>query len=149
MVYKYRSFRFPVPAQVVGEELEKIEAKEGELTKENVLKAARAKSSKIHKCFEWDNEKAAEKFRLHQANLLIDSVVVIYDEAPDTEVRAFVNIGDNAQGRFISVRSALENAESKDIVLARAIAELQAFKRKYENLSELSKVFSVIAELVA
>lgn len=149
MVYKYASRRFPVPAQVVGEELEKIEKKEGALTKENVLHAARAKSSKLHKCFEWDDEKAAEKYRLHQANQLITSVVIVHEEAPSREVHAFVNIGDVKQGRFISINTAFQNEETRDTVLQRAMMELHAFRKKYEALSELSKVFAAIENISA
>lgn len=148
MVYKYSTQYFPIPAQVAGEELEKIEAKYGELTNENVLKAARAKSSKLHPCFEWDDKIAAEKYRLHKAGQLIRSVTVVIEEAESKEVRAFVNISDEPTGRYINIQAALSEEDTKAVVLARAYAELRAFQKKYQDLTELSAVFKAIADVL-
>lgn len=150
MVYKYAvNGIFPISAQTAGEELEKIERKHGEVTKELVLESARSAKSVLHPCFEWNDTKAAEKFRLTQATRLINAVTIVVDEAEVTEVRAFVNVTDSNKGRFINVQSALTDEDAREIVLRRALNELQAFKKKYADLSELAVVFAAIAQIVA
>lgn len=56
--------------------LDEIYNEEGELTEDNVLKAARLKSSPLHEFFEWDNNKAAAEYRRLQARSLIVNVTV-------------------------------------------------------------------------
>ena len=51
MVYSYKGFNFPVPAQVAGEEIEKIERQYGAATKENILDSARSEDSPLHPIF--------------------------------------------------------------------------------------------------
>lgn len=149
MVYKYNKFAYKVPAQVVGEHFEKIEKKFGEVNRENVLESARPKKSPIHELFEWDDSVAAEQYRLTQAGLLITNLDVEIEEADKepTVVRAFMNISESTKGTFINVNSAFQNGDTREIVLKRALQELQAFKKKYFELSELADVFATISTL--
>lgn len=149
MVYEYVSgFTYSVPADVAGNELSRIQSAYGEITKEIVLEESRSKEAPLHPIFEWDDTKAAEKYRLHQAGCIIRAVVVRTEEEPKKTVRAFVNIGGNNEGRFIDVKTALAQDETRDTVLSRAFAELEAFRKKYNNLSELSGVLSAIDEFL-
>lgn len=52
-------------------ELQKIVDAGAALTPKGVLESARKKSSPLHKYFEWEDSKAAEKYRLEQAYRLI------------------------------------------------------------------------------
>ena len=74
--YSYRSgYRFKVPAQVVGETLEGL-AQTGELTSARFLEASRPENAPTHNMFEWDDSVAAERYRLQQATVAINSVEV-------------------------------------------------------------------------
>lgn len=48
-----------------------------QLTPESVVKAASSPRHPLHPCFEWDDEKAGEQYRLHQARNLIRCVQVV------------------------------------------------------------------------
>lgn len=50
----------------------------GNLTPSAVLAEARKKTSVLHRMFEWNDTKAAEKYRLFQARELIASVQYVY-----------------------------------------------------------------------
>ena len=54
-------------ANIVGGVVEKIEAEHGAVTKELLLEESRPEDSATHSIFEWDNDKAAESWRLQQA----------------------------------------------------------------------------------
>lgn len=153
--YEWKSFNYPVKPEEAAEELKRIQDKYGEVTPKNLLEESRPKGAVMHKCYEWDNKKAAEKYRLWQSRNIMSSLTIVY-ETPDVgsesiktlEVRAFQNTSEEREGRFIHVQDAMEDPEYREAVLRRAFTELATFRRKYANLQELSKVFAVIDEQV-
>ena len=149
MVYKYKSIKYSVPAEVVGKHFEKLEKEEGCVTNKNVLDSARPVDSPIHNLFEWDNSVAAEQYRLVQATKLICNLTVeVETEDKPIECRAFVDVSEESRtGSFINVNAAFRSEETREIVLKRALNELIAFKTKYKNLVELKRIFSAIEEL--
>lgn len=58
-------------------ELKALEDKRGRLTPAQVVEAARATSSALHDCFEWDDSVAAEQYRIDQAREIIRRVKII------------------------------------------------------------------------
>lgn len=145
MVYKWKNYKYSVPAEIVGKHFQKLEKKEGALTSQNVLESARSEKSPIHSLFEWDDTKAAEQYRLKQAAQLICNLTVeIETDDKPIECRAYMDVSEAKVGSFINVQSAFQSEESRDVVLRRALNELSAFKTKYKNLLELQDVFNVI-----
>ena len=76
-------------AQKVGEELDKIKSKEN-LTPESVVGVAKNKKSVLHKYFEWDNDEAAEKWRLQQARNIVNHIIeIVVIRGKEEETKAF------------------------------------------------------------
>lgn len=147
MVYEWK-YRMKVPAQKAGQEIERIEKKYGAVTPETVLEESRKESAVLHPLFEWDDEKAAEKYRLHQAGVIICNLRVATEgkeEAP--AVRAFVNVSEEKKGTFMSVMKALEMKQTREVVLRRALMELREFEQKYKDLQELADVIAAIEKV--
>lgn len=95
-------------------------------------------------------KKAAERYRVVQAGSLIRNVTVKIEEAPRMEpIRAFVNVAPAGQrkGIFVSIKSAMDDEETHETVVARALAELEKVKKKYKDLHELAGIFSEIDRL--
>ena len=68
MTYKWKlPGIIPVEAQEAGEELDRIYKKYGELQPSTIVDESRDSSAPLHKCFEWDDQTAAEKYRETQA----------------------------------------------------------------------------------
>lgn len=150
MVYQYKVPYARVSAQTAGEELARIECEHGGLTPELVVDASRAESAPLHPVFEWDDKKAAESYRIVQAGSLIRNVTVKIEEAPRMEpVRAFVNVAPvgKRKGVFVSIKSAMDDEETRETVLARALAEFEKVKEKYKDLQELAGIFAEIDRL--
>ena len=156
MVYQYAwkvKNIFPVKADVVGKHIENLQKEQGVVTSKNLLESARPKNSAIHDCYEWDDSIAAEKYRLEQSKNIMTNlarVVISNDGKTEKVVRAFVNIEENkgfTPGRFVDVRTALSNEETRQIVLKKALDELLIFKSKYEGFQELSEIFNDIEQL--
>lgn len=151
MVYSFRDFERPVSANIIGHQIETLQERDGFVTKESLLNSARAESSPIHSCFEWDDKKAGERYRLHQAGQIIMNITVVHEDLEQKPVtRAFVNIqaeSPKAVGQYIDINTAMSKDEFRATVLSNAIRELSVFRKKYATLSELSGVFAEISKL--
>ena len=150
MVYQYKVPYARVRAQIAGEELARIEKEKGFLTPEMVVDESREDDAPLHPVFEWNDRKAAERYRIVQAGSLIRNVTVKIDEVPRMEpVRAFVNVAPagKRKGVFVSIKSAMDDADSRETVLARALAEFEKVKEKYKDLQELAGIFAEIDRL--
>jgi len=153
--FKYVGRSWGVSAQIAGEELENIEHRNGSITPQAVVDAARPEGSVLHNIFEWDNDKAAEQYRLSQAGTFIRCIVKTTETEDKKSVtyRAFVNVnpaGDtqNKQGSYINTRTALEDPVSREIILANAKREMKMFRKKYKDLAELADIFDAIDKLL-
>lgn len=147
MVYEWRGHSYNVPAQTVGEKLETIEKKYGEVTNQNFLDESRAEDSETHSLFEWDDAIAGERWRLSQARTILSCVhIVVRRESTDKEqaigtVRAYVNkeMDDGRPGGYVSFHKAFEKtSDYQEIVIRNATRELKEFanrNRKYEEFS--------------
>ena len=154
MVYEWKIPKYTVPAQSAGEELERIGHKHGILTPHNVLEESRQTQAVLHELFEWNDSSAAEQYRLNQAQEIIGNLVVvrITDDQPREPVRAFVNLvpQENDQERgYLSIVKVLSAPEYTRQMLNTALSELQALRKKYQVLTELTSVFAAIDELEA
>lgn len=151
MVYSWKTYNYSVSADVVGKEFEKIEKQYGKLTNDLVLQNAEDEDSPIHELFEWDDAVAGHKYRLTQATQLIINLAFEPDEQTKPKpVRAYYNVSepDKKKGSFVNMKSAFSNPDSRDIILKRALRELESFKEKYQSITELAGVFSKIDELL-
>lgn len=152
--YKWKpGARVKINAKVAGAELERLRTqRNGRLTPADVLEAAKAKSSPLHKAFEWDDTEAARKFRLEQASYLIRSIEVVViatkgKAQQPTTVRAFVNVRRDQDRSYTSIGHAMSDKDLREQVVAQAWKELQDWRNRYEKLSEFSKVFGVIDKM--
>lgn len=147
MVYKWMSgYRSSVKAQDAGEIMDRL-AREGNLTPQALVDEARPEDSPIHNGFEWDDAKAAEKYRRAQAVTMIRAVVVsesdIFDEgSADVKVKVF-NLPERGTS-YESLKTILIDEEKSDSLMGRALAELRSYREKYSQLDRLSKLMSVI-----
>lgn len=152
--YSYAAEAYSVPAETVGQTLEEIEARDGQITKEAFLDASRPEESPTHKMFEWRDDVAAEKYRLYQSKTIINNlrIEIDTDGAEPKKVKAFVNVSDGSQrskARYINIASAIADDKTRGILYRNALAELAAFKRKYRDLQELEPIFAAIMAIGA
>ena len=143
-VYKWKSgARIKANAQVAGEVCDAL-AKEGRLTPAELVNVSRDKKAPLHDAFEWRDKVAAERYREVQAGHIIRSVEVVMTGTSEP-VRAYFPVEAEGGGRHYShIEVIMRDADGRDALLARALAELESFKRKYKTLAELADVFAAI-----
>lgn len=134
----------PVDAQTAGNELQRIYERDGVIEPETVVMESESPSAPLHSCFEWDNEKAAHKYRITQAQGIIRAIVSVNETEKSQETRAFVSVEREYHPFSVVIR----NPEKRDILLQNALNELHCFEKKYNSLRELSGVFSAIKEVI-
>jgi len=139
-----------VSAQIVGEELERIEKEAGDISPRLLVGHARAATSPLHSFFEWDDKAAAEEYRVEQARGLIQAVVVkAFDGAEArTPVRAFVNVGTQEGRGYFGIATVMSDEEKRFQMIEQARSEIVQWRERYRALQEFSKVFSVIDKIV-
>lgn len=132
---------FKADAQRVADEIG-----ENSITPEQVLEKARNdENSELHKCFEWNDGIAAEKYRLIQARKIIINLAYVPKEKTDEPVRCFQITREKSV--YMPTKQFLVNSNEYQDLLKRAKAELESFKRRYATLSELETVFEAIENI--
>jgi len=130
---------FKADAQKVYEEIG-----DNSITPEEVIEIAKNKKSELHKCFEWDDKIAGQKFRLQQARQVLNNLVFIPVKKEEQPVRIFSYTPETGYKPTIQM---VVNMDEYQSLLAQAKRELLAFERKYSTLSELQEVFDAIEAL--
>lgn len=153
MSYKWKQPIYKVDATTAAREIESCRDEHGIITPASVVDRAAPNDNPIHVCFEWDNDAAAIKYREYEARQLIGNLVtVIRVDKPGTApipTRAFVNICSEDGRGYKPIMAVLQSPTERAVLLARAMAELAAFRQKYVDLSELATVFSAIDKIGA
>ena len=121
----------------------------------DVVELARDENTALHNLFTWDDSIAAEKYREHEAGCIIRNIVVVEkDDSDDNNdgvitVRAIMSTNERTK-EYTTVQRVVTNKDSYSKLLAAALAELNAFKKKYKTLSgDLEVVFSAIEQIAS
>lgn len=142
--------RIAIDAQKAGQALQRIEkAHNGLLEPEMIVDAARSETSPLHDHFQWDDALAAEAHRKDQARELIRNLTVDISRSniEPRAVRAFVNVVDEAGGQgYVSTFTAMSSDDLRKQVLTRAWDELEAWRQRHAELTELARIFSAMEE---
>lgn len=151
MVYEWKSgSRIKGNAQESGELFKQLSETKDGLTAETLLEANKPETAPLHNDYEWNDEKAAHEWRLHQSRHFINSlaVKVVSEDAAETEtiVRAF-HIADEPS-HYEPITAIIKEKTKYEQLLQTAYSELQAFRRKYSVLKELNPIFESIEKVV-
>ena len=134
---------FKADSQLVAEEIAEIGE---EVTAKQIVDRARDVSAELHKCFDWNDTTAAEKYRIHQATILTSQLIIRRTEQEKQDglppIRVFHKAESSSGYKPIQVIVTHEDEYQK--LLQRAYAELHAFKVKYSGLQELDYILSLI-----
>ena len=131
---------FNADAQRVADEIG-----ENRITPEQILEKARDVNSELHKCFEWNDSIAAEKYRLQQARSIILNLVYVPKKDDERLVRCFELTTERKT--YQPTHMFLKQEDEYQALLKRAYEEFRALKKKYAMLTELEKVFEEIEQL--
>jgi|694.fasta_scaffold121518_1 hypothetical protein len=152
-VYRFKPWaRLSGDPQRVGEEIERLREVEGTIAPERIVDHAREPESVLHGYFTWDDSTAAEAFRVQQARHLLRSIVVVQAEGVNVKapVRAFVALrpaaddavedgaDESTVGSYTSISAAVRVVRYREQMMRDALRDLDAYRLKYQLLSDVS-----------
>ena len=114
----------------------------GKFTPMEVLEKAKDETTELHKCFEWNDSIAAEKYRLEQAKNIIRMLVYKKENKEQQVVRYYAKT--ETKHVYQPTKQFLGQEDEYQGLLRRALAELEAFKNKYHTLTELENIFEAM-----
>jgi hypothetical protein len=138
-------------ANKIREELEAIaEANNGLLLAEDVVEFAKDPNTALHDKFNWDDTSAAIQYRLHQARQIIRVNVTVVDNVEEP-VKVFFSLNEDRYNRtgggYRQMIDIMSDDQRRAALLAQALAEAKAWRKRYNALKELSAVFSALDEV--
>ena len=140
-------------AQLIGQRIEHLMSVNGRsVTPKDLVSDASSRKSPLHKYFEWKDEKAAELFRIKQAQYLLNHIIVHVEyEGKSHQSRAFINVKDdedNASAKrvFVEVERALTSTDLRAQMISDALREANYWRSKYAMLTELNTIFQAIEQ---
>jgi hypothetical protein len=140
-------------SQKIKAELNRLVAKSPNmlLMPEDIVAAARSPKNPLHGCFEWDDRKAAAKYRLYQARQLIGAYLSVEktESGEPVEVRHFISLTTDRinGGGYRALPDILDDESLRNQLLADAVAELERIQVKYSQLKQLRPVFEALDEV--
>lgn len=150
VIYGWRAgSRIGIDAQRAGEAIERLTKKHnGVLEAADIVEAARDDTSPLHNHFQWDDAAAAELYREDQARDLVRSLTVDISRSNlETKlIRAFVNVETGGERGYVTTATAMSSVDLRKQVIEKAFAELEAWRARHAELTELARIFSAIDE---
>ena len=151
MEYRWKIPKYgAVPAQAAGEHIEELEATHGKVTPKLLLDDSRPEDAVLHPLYEWDDYKAAEKYRLSQSGDIVRNLVIVRPVEMEqeertipvvtrkdeevVEVRAFTSVEENGERTYKSTSIIVTDEDLWLQAVADIQAMLRSLKAKYANL---------------
>lgn len=136
---------------VVISELQRIASEHGgQLRPADVVEAAKPIDSPLHSKFEWDDNEAAQRYRLWQARQLIAVTVEYIGSGKEAVLsRVFVSLSSDRRGDggYRSITAVMGDQRRRSELLNDAMKEMESFQSKYAELQELASVFAAMRKV--
>lgn len=140
--------RVNLDPEKAGNEMEAVRRENGgALTPDALLSRARSANAATHAYFEWDDTVAAHHHRLTQAGELIRSITIDVQTSniePPKPIRAFISVERNGERSYTSTIHALSDADLRRQVIAKAWADLEAWRQRHADLTEFGRIFAAM-----
>ena len=142
---------FKADPTVVYREMKAIGGEEGVNPEDMVEWAKENPTSELHKCFTWDDLKAAGLWRIKEARTIKANLHIVWKEpqmAEPIRVQAFMR--DRPGGAYKETVQIFRNKDSLAGTVELAKRELEIFSNKYRFLNDknIQKIIADIDELL-
>ena len=132
-----------VDANVAGQVCAELE-KKGLLNAPELVRVSTPEDAPLHKCFLWDDQKAATLYREDQARHIIRDIEIVTTPSEPPK-RVFYNIRAEEPG-YQHIDVIMKNEDKRQLLLEQAKSDMKFFRVKYNKLEELAKVFAAMEE---
>lgn len=134
--------RFSANAEKCYEEINSLER----ITPENIVEYARDEGTELHKCFQWDDAKAAESWRRQQARFIVSSLTVVIEKDIGEHKTFRLIQHDEVDREYKPIVFSVRNMDEYSRLLEQAKRELRSFRARYKQIVELADVIEEISK---
>ncbi|MES2620579.1 MAG: hypothetical protein V4615_06995 [Bacteroidota bacterium] len=128
-------------------ELERIEKEFGGLTPENILKASCTKNAVLHPLFNWNDEEAANAFRLQQARNILNNVnITVVSDGEERLIPVYEVVTTNEGRAYKHVDKFTPDDVAQ--VKAQAVREINHWRQKLSLYTEFQKATKKLDQAV-
>lgn len=122
-------------------EIQKAETIFGKITPENVLKIAYSEDSALHTLFEWDDEKAAQNYRIQQARNIINNIEikVVSDDGP-ISIPVFEVVSTKTGNQYKHIEDL--DFDERKYIRENTIRSINALKTKLKIYNDFNRVIN-------
>lgn len=134
------------------DQLQQIYDHNATLTPDLVVREASKPEHPLHSRFDWRDDEAAHKWRLHQAGELIRSVKISFkpsDSEEERTVRVFHAIRTNTGHSYEPIEKVVANPVAQEILLRDMEREWRQMFARYKNLEAFAAMVQKDLQLVA
>ena len=142
---KWGFMQFKADPEKVWREIQQIG---DQYTPQDVLEYARDPQTELHKCFDWDNTTAAEKWRKQQARWVCNSLVVEIEQTKHSFKEYRIIQHDREDMVYRPVTYTIKDEDQYKRLVRRAMQELKAWKDRYKEIVELKNVIEEIERII-
>lgn len=143
-------FANSVDVKKVVSELREIEEVHGKLTPELIVDSSKNKKSVLHPYFEWDNEKAANKWRMKQATSLLSRIEVVTIKDGESKIIKVFELTQRTNGYAATSAVYSSSSSSSKFIIQASIEDLNRVKNKlvgHELNSPIEHIDAALKEL--
>lgn len=139
MTWTYRQgARHNVPPNVAAAEVERIQTTNGVLTASALVEESEDPNAPCHKEFDWNDRRAAHKYRLVQARKLIRDLVFI--EPRTKEPLQFYHVpSQNEEGHYEFVKRLINVRTEYQAALGELLQKLEGLEESVQRLLRAAK----------
>lgn len=137
----WKGWKFNADAEKCYRELETLG---DSYTPQQIVDFAKNPETELHKCFEWDDTKAAENWRKQQARYVCCSISIVTDETEQKPTAYRLIQHDTDKQSYQNVVVTVRNRDQYLDLLEMAKKELNSFKERYRRIVELESVIDEI-----
>lgn len=156
--------RHKVDPDAVREEFRRIYEREHELTPQTLVEESRDEDAILHPEFTWDDQEAAEKWRIEEGAHILRSHMTVFEIKTDKGVettppmRTLIKLelrgaeepyGEKAQrwvqtGVYAPIHEVMADEEARRLYVRSAWFDLASWRRKYRDIAEFAEIFEQI-----
>ena len=138
--WKVKDF-YKADANKVAEEIMSIGE---EASPSDILDKARDESTELHKCFDWDDSVAAEKWRIFQARKIVGLLVISKNDENGSKIPSPIRVFHKTDSGYKPISLIVKNQDEYEKLVYRCGEELRAIKNKYSHLTEYEEIWELI-----